>query len=441
MPCAVSEDVTHQETGSTEREKFRLAGWNRLRAEIRESLAMAFDSVAAHKLRSGLTLLGILIGVFSIIMVMTVLRVLDRNAQESIADLGPHTFRVKRTPPFFFSSPKERRKIRSREPITWRQGQDVIRRARLPLSIGLEEGFASGTARSEFAETNPDVSLRGVTPEVFPARVWDLEEGRPIQTADVESARLVCVLSSGLATKLFPYSSAVGERITFNGLAYRVVGVLASKGQMMGGDDDAYLLVPLTTGLQRYSGPWVSLALVVQAEGEKQFENTVEEIRGIMRVLRRTPLGEPDDFEIVSNDSLMQQFRDVTFAVRAGVGIISSIALLAAGIGIMNIMLISVTERTREIGVRRAIGARKRMILTQFIVEAVILCLLGGVVGVTLGVGCGNVLSLLFKTPIVIPVDWVFLGLGICTVVGVVFGAYPAFKAANIDPIDALRYE
>ena len=419
----------------------RLSAWHRLRAEVRESLAMALDSVWAHKLRSGLTLLGILIGVFSIIVVMTVLRVLGRNAQESLADLGPHTFRVKRTPPFIFKSPKSRNRVGSRKPITWRQGRDVIRRAQLPLSIGLEEGFAMGVARSEFEESNPDVFLRGVTPEVFSARMWDLEEGRPIQGADVESARLVCVLSSGLAKKLFPYSSAVGERITFNGLAYRVVGVLESKGQMMGRGEDAFLVVPLTTGLQRYAGPWVSLALVVQAEGDEKFEETVEEIRGLMRTLRRTPLGEPDDFEIVSNDSLMQEFRDVTFAVRVGVGIVSSIALLAAGIGIMNIMLISVRERTKEIGVRRAVGAQKRMIMTQFILEAIILCLLGGAAGVALGVSGGNVLSLLFETPVVIPYDWVGYGLGICTLVGLIFGAYPAFKAASIDPIDALRYE
>ena len=207
------------------------------------------------------------------------------------------------------------------------------------------------------------------------------------------------------------------------------------------GNEDTFVAVPLTTGLQRYAGSRVSLALVVQAEGEAKYNDTVDEIRGIMRVLRRVPLGEDDDFEIVSNDSLMQQFREVTFAVRAGVGVISSIALLAAGIGIMNIMLISVTERTKEIGVRRAIGARKRMILTQFIVEAVILCLLGGIVGVILGVSTGNILSLIFKTPVVIPFDWVAYGLLICSAVGVVFGAYPAFKAANVDPIDALRYE
>ncbi|NCF84831.1 MAG: FtsX-like permease family protein [Verrucomicrobiaceae bacterium] len=432
MLCAVSDP--------TDNRRRRPSGWHRLIGETRESLSMALDSVVSHKLRSGLTLLGIMIGVFSIIVVMTVLRVLDTNAQESLSQLGPHTFRVKRTPPFFFSSSKERRKVSAREPIDWRQCRELIRRAELPISIGVEEGLTNGTVRSEFAETNPDISLRGVTPEVFPARVWDLEDGRAIQPADVDSARLVCVLSNGLAKKLFPRSQAVGDRITFDGLAYRVIGVLEKKGQM-GVNEDSFVAVPISTGLQRYSNPWVSLGLVVQTAGEELYESTVEEVRGIMRVLRRTPLGEDDDFEIVSNDSLMEQFREVTFAVRAGVGVISSIALLAAGIGIMNIMLISVTERTKEIGVRRAIGARKRMILTQFIVEAVILCLLGGIVGVVLGVSAGNILSFVFKTPAVVPFDWVAYGLGICTLVGVAFGAYPAFKAANIDPIDALRYE
>ncbi|MEM7385124.1 MAG: FtsX-like permease family protein, partial [Verrucomicrobiota bacterium] len=284
-------------------------------------------------------------------------------------------------------------------------------------------------------------SLRGVTPGVFTGRSWNLDEGRALQEADVDGARLVCVLGGSLAEKLFPHSSGLGERITFNGLAYRVVGVLEAQGGVFGGDQDNFILVPLTTGLQRYAGYRVSVSALVQASGEETFEDTVDEVRGLLRVLRKTPLGEEDDFEIVTNDSLMNQFREVTFAVRAGAAIISSISLVAAGVGIMNIMLISVTERTREIGVRRAIGARKRMILTQFVQEAIMLCLLGGIAGVLLGVVGGNVLSFFLKTPVVLPIDWMIYGLLICTLVGVVFGIYPAVKAANIDPIDALRYE
>jgi putative ABC transport system permease protein len=165
------------------------------------------------------------------------------------------------------------------------------------------------------------------------------------------------------------------------------------------------------------------------------------QVRGILRNVRRIPPGEPDDFELFSNNSLIEQFNSFTRAVRIGVTVVSSIALIAAGIGIMNIMLVSVTERTREIGVRRAIGAKKRNIMAQFIMEAIVLCELGGVIGVVLGILGGNVLAWFMKVPPVIPVDWIVLGLLICSIVGVVFGTYPAYKAANLDPIESLRYE
>ena len=168
----------------------------------------------------------------------------------------------------------------------------------------------------------------------------------------------------------------------------------------------------------------------------------VEEARGALRVIRKVPPGEEDSFEIASNDSLITQFNSVTVAIRAGVAVISSIALLAAGIGIMNIMLVSVTERTREIGIRRAIGAKKRNILTQFILEAIVLCELGGIIGVVLGILGGNVAAYYLELPPAIPFDWVILNpLIICSIVGVVFGTYPAYKAANRDPIESLRYE
>jgi len=160
-----------------------------------------------------------------------------------------------------------------------------------------------------------------------------------------------------------------------------------------------------------------------------------------MRVLRKVPPGKEDDFEIFSNDSLIAQFQTFTRAVRLGIAFVSSIALLAAGIGIMNIMLVSVTERTREIGIRRAVGAKKRNIMTQFIMEAIVLCEIGGAVGVGLGILGGNATAFFLKKTPVIPVDWIIIGLVICSVVGIIFGTYPAWKAANLDPIDSLRYE
>ena len=219
-----------------------------------------------------------------------------------------------------------------------------------------------------------------------------------------------------------------------------VVGVIEAKGAIFGQDQDNFMVIPITTALDRY-GRERTLTIQVQARNQEIFGDTLEQARGIMRTIRKLAPAEEDDFEIFSNDSLIGQFRNFTLAVRAGAGVISSIALLAAGIGIMNIMLVSVTERTREIGIRRAIGAKKRTIMTQFIMEAVALCQIGGIIGVILGVLAGNGAAFYFKVPPHIPVDWVVVGLAVCSIVGIVFGTYPAYKAANLDPIESLRYE
>jgi putative ABC transport system permease protein len=219
-----------------------------------------------------------------------------------------------------------------------------------------------------------------------------------------------------------------------------VVGVLEAKGGVVGGDQDNFLAIPLSTGLNRY-GRNRSLELMVMATSQGTYGDTVEQVRGILRTLRKVPPAKEDDFEIVSNDSLIKQFQSLTLAVRVGVAVVSSISLVAAGIGIMNIMLVSVTERTREIGIRRAIGAKKRHILVQFVMEAIALCEVGGLFGIMLGLIGGNLAAYYLKVPLVVPYDWVVFGLVICSVVGITFGTYPAYKAAHVDPIDALRYE
>jgi len=258
----------------------------------------------------------------------------------------------------------------------------------------------------------------------------------------VTGLRDVCVLGSSLADDLFPHGSPLGERVALAGVKYTVVGVLEPNGSMQGGRQDDFAIIPITTGINRYEDKrWLNLSILVQARSLADFDNTVDQVRGIMRQLRKVPPGKPDDFEILSNDSQIEQFKSFTFKVRFAISLISSIALMAAGIGIMNIMLVSVTERTREIGVRRAVGAKKRSIMAQFIMEAVVLCEVGGVTGVALGVGGGDLIAFLLHLPKVPPVDWILIGLGICSLVGVIFGTYPAYKAAHLDPIESLRYE
>lgn len=411
-------------------------------AEIRESSRMALSAVAAHKLRSSLTLLGVLIGVFSIIVVMTAMRVLQHNIESEISSLGSQTFRISKWPAVFFTRPKDWQKIRRRKNISLRQGMLLQERTTLSRSVGIDTTFWNGQIETAFAKTAPDIQMFGETPGSFSARNWTIQDGRALADTDVDNARDVCVLGSGLARTVFPFSSPVGERLKIDGINYTVIGVLAPKGASASGDQDNFVIIPITTGLDRYGGnSWRSLNLLVQARDQASYDDCMDQARGIMRVIRKVPPGEDDDFEIASNDSLIAQFNAFTLAVRLGVAVISSIALLAAGVGIMNIMLVSVTERTREIGIRRAIGAKKRNIMIQFILEAIVLCELGGALGVVFGILGGNATALLLKLPPVIPVDWIIIGLTICSIVGIVFGTYPAWKAANLDPIESLRYE
>jgi len=412
-----------------------------LLAELRESFHMAVSAVAAHKLRSALTLLGVLVGVFSIIVVMTSIRVMQSYVESELSQLGDQTFMVRKLPTVLFTRPEGLEKMRRRKNITLQQGlrlQEGLTQAR---AVGVESYFWAGQFQTRYKRTAPDVRLYGETPGSFPARNWVVADGRGIAEADVAGARDVCVLGNSLARTLFPTGSPVGERVKIDGLNYTIVGVLQAKGGSLGGDQDKFAVIPLTTGLNRFGYIWRSLTILVQARDRASYDACVEEVRGLLRLIRKVPPGEPDSFEIASNDTLISQFRAFTLTVRLGVAVVSSIALLAAGIGIMNIMLVSVTERTREIGIRRAVGAKKRNIMTQFIIEAIVLCEIGGVIGVVCGILGGNATAWFFKLEPVIPVDWIVLGLLICSVVGVIFGTYPAFKAANLDPIESLRYE
>lgn len=410
-------------------------------AEIRESFRSALGALAAHKLRSALTLIGVLVGVFSIIVVMTAMRVMQNNIEGELGQLGANTFSITKYPVIHVHGRDGWERIWRRKNITWQQIEAL--KARLPpsINIAVEAQLSRDAVSARGVETNPDVGFIGASPEAFPARNWIIEHGRAIMASDVDSVRSVCVLGGSLAKKVFPHSSPLNEKVKFRGINYTVVGVLEPRGTSFGGDQDNFLVVPISTGLNRYGSHWRSLNILIQAPSQTEFEDTIEQARGALRAIRKVPPQEEDDFELFTNASLIEQFRSITFAARTGAAVISSIALLAAGIGIMNIMLVSVTERTREIGVRRAVGAKKRNVMTQFILEAIVLCEVGGLVGVALGVAGGNATAYFLGVPPAIPIDWVVIGLLICSVVGIIFGSYPAFKAANIDPIDALRYE
>ena len=408
-------------------------------AELRESLRMALDALATHKLRSALTLLGVLVGVFSIILVMTAMRAMQNNIEKELGSLGSRTFVIQRMPGAYFGGPEGFMKFLRRKDITYAQAMAFKKKAAFAPAVGLQADFWGGELTSRYDRTPPNVSVQGATPGVFATNNWTVTEGRALLDSDVESARDLCVLSDDVAKTLFPRGSAVGQRVKVESISYTVVGVFERAGSAEGAR--GFAIIPLTTGLNRY-GRRREIGIAVQASSPAAIEETMEQARGVLRAIRKVPPGEEDDFEMMSSDSMIKQFQTMTFAVRTGLSLVSGIALVAAGVGIMNIMLVSVTERTREIGVRRAIGAKKRNIMTQFIIEAIVLCEIGGVLGVVLGMAGANALAIyLLKLPPAFPVDWAVIGLVICSVIGVVFGSYPAYKAAHLDPIESLRYE
>jgi putative ABC transport system permease protein len=241
---------------------------------------MALQAVAAHKLRSALTLLGVLVGVFSIIVVMTAIRALQSNIESELSRLGANTFQIQKWPGVYFGGPEGFEKYWRRKNITYEEGMEVRAKASLAREVGVETGFWGGQAVSRYAETPPTVRLTGGTPGVFGAHSWTVAEGRALVDSDIESRRHVCVLGAGLYKTLFPFGAALGEMVKFDGINYQVVGVLESKGAVLGGNQDEFAVIPITTGLDRYGRRWRSLSILVQAQGQSRYDDTIERCGG-----------------------------------------------------------------------------------------------------------------------------------------------------------------
>ena len=399
---------------------------------------MALSAIRSNKLRSALTLLGIVIGVFSIIAVNTAMRVLQDFVVSQLNSLGSNVFVIQKYPVFHAGGPAEWAKYRNRKDLTYEEAMELKDRSTLAKSVGVEGEVGGKIVQYMDKKTNPNVAFDGVTPDIFPSQNWDIGEGRAITESDVETGRLVCVLDPNLAKNLFPHSDPIGAQVQVDGIGYTVVGVIKDNGNVMG--EGSYMVVPITTFFARY-GKERSLDIYVQSFSQDDFTEAQEQAEGILRAIRNVPPGKEDDFELISNASLVGQFDQITLYVKIGAIVISAIALLAAGVGIMNIMLVGVTERTREIGVRKSVGATKRNILIQFLLEAIVLCEVGGVVGILLGLLGGNLAAVALHLQAAFPLDWAIIGLVVCSLVGITFGVYPAYKAASVDPIESLRYE
>jgi putative ABC transport system permease protein len=405
---------------------------------IGEIIGIALFAIRSNRLRSILTLLGVVVGVFSIIAVMTAVQVLQSSIENGLSGLGSNTFQIQRLPNF--ANHKEWHLAQLRKKITIDQAQRFVQKTNLAQYIGIESWTGGKVVQAGNLKTNPNIGIAAENVEGLYTNNWTMSEGRPFNYGDMETAQKVVILGSEVAKKIFPSGGAIGSDVRVGNFRYQVIGLFEPQGSALGGNNDNFVVIPLSTFLEQY-GRNRDLHIMVKSKSPETFNDALDEARYVMRTIRNVDPGKDDDFEIFSNDSLISTFNDFTLYVKLGVGFISFIALLAAGVGIMNIMLVSVTERTREIGIRKAVGARKASILSQFVAEAIVLCQIGGIVGIGLGILAGNLVALAFNIPAVFPVDWALIGFILCSFIGVAFGVYPAWKAANLDPIDSLRYE
>ena len=416
-----------------------MAKQSHLKNTIKESFRMAIESIRQNKLRSILTLLGISIGVFSVIGVMTAIRTLESSVNSQLDIFGTNTFMVQKSPAIRIHGPDN--KYRKRKNIQYAHYEELKQRAKLPLRVSVADGTSERNIRYKDKRLKKTAEVSGVDEWGLRSFKTYLADGRNFMEDDIRFYRSVTVLGPDLADILFPFEDPIGKVIQIKGLDYTVIGITERKGQAFGQSQDYFVMIPISVYIQRFSNRWTSLAINVEAESTELYEKTMDEVIGLMRVIRKVPPEEENDFEIISNEELMETFADFTGGIKLFAGAVSVIALLVAGIGIMNIMLVSVTERIKEIGIRKAIGATKRDILTQFLMEAIFLSQFGGVVGVILGIAGGNLIALVLKVPAVVPMDWAFYGMAVCSFIGIGFGIYPAWRAANLDPIESLRFE
>lgn len=400
---------------------------------------MTIDAIRANKLRSTLTLLGISVGIFSVISVMTAIKTLESSIESGLNVFGTNTFLITKDPAIQFG---RNEKYRNRKNIDLDQYFQLKERAKLPILVsGGDETQNVRVVTYKDKKTKQAPRVSGGDSGTLRTVNTYIADGRNLTEEDVHLSRSVCIIGADVVDVLFPFEDPLGKVIQLKGINFTVVGVTERQGQSFGQSQDNYVFMPVTTFLQRFRGKSYSLGITVESESSELYSETLDEVIGALRAIRKVPPGEENDFEITTNDELMETFGSFTGSIKIFAFSVSVIALIVAGIGIMNIMLVSVTERIKEIGIRKAIGATRRHILFQFLTESVFLCQIGGIIGVIFGIAAGNIISLVAKVPAVIPIDWAIYGVISCSIIGIGFGSYPAWRAANLDPVESMRFE
>ena len=415
-------------------------------AQARENFLAAMDTLRSSKVRSALTVLGIVIGVSSVISMAAIIQGLNKFVQDKVESLGSRSYFISRFPPGTDPAHWPER-IRTRKYIGYDYA-DFIRQATPDVKIVTTFGtraffFGDSNRISNGSRSVEKVIIRGTEPEYAEAiPLFSVARGRFISAFDQQHANPVVVIGAAINESLFPNSDAIGQTVRLNGTIYEVVGIFEhDQGLFLGPGVDVFAIIPLSNFRKEYPDS-KDLILAFTVPENVNLDSAQGEVIQAMRRLRHVPPGKENDFELSSPDFLSNLWNQLTGALVILTTVISSIGLLVGGIGVMNIMLISVTERTNEIGVRKAIGARRVDVRLQFLLEAIVLTLVGGTIGILIGAGVSTLVRTLVPSiPASLSYVWVSIGFGISVCVGLFFGYYPANLAANLDPIDCLRYE
>ncbi len=413
------------------------------RMPIREILLQAIQNIRANLLRSVLTLLIIAFGIMALVGILTAIDAIAFSLNDNLSGLGANSFTIERKSAEVQTRRGGRRE-RVGDPIRYQQAMDFRERFDFPAIVSVSlDGNSLSTVKYNDKESNPNVVLRGVDDMYLDVKGLDLEAGRNFSKAEVADGQPRAILGRELIKVLFGDNpeKALDQLVSINNQRYRVIGVLKSKGSSMGNSDDRAVYVPLVDVKSKYGTDRSNYNVIIAVKNPMDMDAAESEATGLFRLVRGLRPGEDNDFEFFTSNSLVSILKENTATLRLATIAIGLMTLLGAAIGLMNIMLVSVTERTREIGIYKALGATRRSVLLQFLIEAILICLIGGVVGILLGILVGNIVTPLLGGSFLIPWAWMLLGFTLCIMVGVISGFYPAMKAAQLDPIEALRYE
>lgn len=410
--------------------------------DVKESALMAFDTLRANKLRSLLTILGVTVGVLTVIFMVSIIQGLNKAFAQQIEALGSNAIWATKFDPSFGHQPTSEEL--HRKDLTLDDAEAIRNEAPSVLSVSPIRRKIAETVRYAHKQSDTPI-LIGATPYYEFTQSSYVDRGRFVTDTDIRERTNICVIGKDLVKALFPYEDPIDKQLKVSGKPFKVVGVMEPLGTFLGQSRDNQIFIPITTFNKYYPGeqpfPEVVFVIIVRPKSRAYVKSAIDEMTDILRRRRHDAPGAPSTFGISSQDALLDIYNQLTGATALVLTAISFVALMIGGIGVMNIMLVSVTERTKEIGIRKAVGATRLNILSQFLIEAVVLTAFGGVIGLALGEVASFLTNKYSPLPAFVPLWAIVVGIGISTAVGIVFGLWPAWKAARLDPIEALRWE